>query len=121
MGGLGRLHHAAGAPGRRALAAQAGGAAASAPPPSEIVATSGRYEAGAAEQAGALNETSATTEELARSARQIAENARRRWRRSPRARSRPARRGQESAEAFAGSMEPHGHDNQAIADGGRPS
>ena len=33
----------------------------------EILATSGRYEAGAAEQASSLNETSATTEELARS------------------------------------------------------
>ncbi len=41
----------------------------------EILFTSTRYEAGAAEQASSLDETSATTEELARSARQIAENA----------------------------------------------
>jgi methyl-accepting chemotaxis protein len=45
----------------------------------QIVATSARYEHGASEQASALNETSATTEELARSARQIAKNATR-WR-----------------------------------------
>lgn len=41
----------------------------------QIIATSVRYDAGAAEQATSLNETSATTEELARSAKQISENA----------------------------------------------
>jgi methyl-accepting chemotaxis protein len=37
--------------------------------------STGRYAAGGSDQASALNETSATTEELARSARQIAANA----------------------------------------------
>lgn len=41
----------------------------------ELVASSHKHEAGAHEQTGALAQTSATTEELARSARQIADNA----------------------------------------------
>ena len=81
----------------------------------QIIATSGRYEAGAAAQAGALNQTSATTEELARSARQIAENGS-----SVAAIAQTtldaAQSGQESAEAFAGSVERICHDNQAISD-----
>ncbi len=41
----------------------------------ELIASSTKHEAGAADQTGALSQTSATTEELARSARQIAQNA----------------------------------------------
>jgi methyl-accepting chemotaxis protein len=81
----------------------------------QIVATSGRYEAGAAEQASALNETSATTEELARSARQIAENASSVAEIAEKTLA-AAREGQDSAEAFSQSMERMRHDNQAIAE-----
>jgi len=80
-----------------------------------IVATSARYEAGAAEQAAALNETSATTEELARSARQIAENAGSVSEIAHKTLS-AAEGGQESAEAFSHSMTRMRQDNQAIAD-----
>jgi methyl-accepting chemotaxis protein len=80
----------------------------------EIVATSSRYEAGAADQASSLNETSATTEELARSARQMAENAtsvstlaQKTWE--------SASGAQQSAVAFAEAMGRMRHDNQAIA------
>ncbi|HLL84846.1 MAG TPA: HAMP domain-containing methyl-accepting chemotaxis protein, partial [Longimicrobium sp.] len=80
-----------------------------------IVATSGRYENGAAEQAAALNETSATTEELARSARQIAENAGSVAEIAQKTLG-AAEGGQESADAFANSMTRMRQDNQAIAD-----
>jgi methyl-accepting chemotaxis protein len=80
----------------------------------EIVATSSRYEAGAADQASSLNETSATTEELARSARQMAENAtsvsalaQKTWE--------SAQGAQQSAVAFAEAMGRMRQDNQAIA------
>jgi methyl-accepting chemotaxis protein len=81
----------------------------------QIVATSGRYEAGAATQAGALNQTSATTEELARSARQIAENGAS-VATIAQTTLDAAHTGQQSAEAFAGSVDRICHDNQAISD-----
>ncbi|QSQ14249.1 methyl-accepting chemotaxis protein [Myxococcus landrumensis] len=80
----------------------------------EILATSGRYEAGAAEQASSLDETSATTEELARSARQIAENAGSVAQIAQRTLG-AAQQGQRSAESFLGSMERMRQDNVAIA------
>ncbi|MDC0709308.1 methyl-accepting chemotaxis protein [Stigmatella sp. ncwal1] len=80
----------------------------------EILATSGRYEAGASEQASSLDETSATTEELARSARQIAENAGSVSEIAHRTLS-AAEAGQGSAEAFLASMGRMRNDNQAIA------
>jgi methyl-accepting chemotaxis protein len=80
----------------------------------EILTTSGRYEAGAAEQASSLDETSATTEELARSARQIAENAGSVAEIAQRTLG-AAEGGQGSAEAFLASMSRMRNDNQAIA------
>ncbi|MFL5356150.1 methyl-accepting chemotaxis protein [Archangium sp.] len=80
----------------------------------EIIATSARYEAGAAEQASSLDETSATTEELARSARQIAENAGSVAEIAHKTLA-AARGGQASAESFLETMNRMRHDNQAIA------
>jgi len=80
----------------------------------EILSTSGRYEAGAADQASSLDETSATTEELARSARQIAENAGSVAEIAHRTLG-AAQQGQGSAEAFLGSMARMRQDNGAIA------
>jgi methyl-accepting chemotaxis protein len=80
----------------------------------EILSTSSRYEAGAAEQASSLDQTSATTEELARSARQIAENATSVHEIAQRTLS-AARQGQGSAESFLGAMGRMRQDNQAIA------
>ncbi len=79
----------------------------------EIVATSQRYEGGAADQATSLNQTSATTEELARSAAQIAENAGSVAGIASRTLS-AAEEGQGSAQAFAASMARMGQDNEAI-------
>ncbi len=81
----------------------------------EIVTTSSQYEEGAAEQATALNETSATTEELARSARQIAENAGSMAEIAQKTLA-AAQAGQQSAEAFSQSMDRMQQDNRAIAD-----
>ncbi|PTL78745.1 methyl-accepting chemotaxis protein [Vitiosangium sp. GDMCC 1.1324] len=80
----------------------------------EIIATSARYEAGAAEQASSLDETSATTEELARSARQIAENAGSVAEIAHKTLA-AAKGGQASAESFLETMNRMRHDNQAIA------
>ena len=80
----------------------------------EILATSTRYEAGAAEQASSLDQTSATTEELARSARQIAENAGSVADMAHKTLA-AARGGQASAESFLETMNRMRHDNQAIA------
>ncbi|NVJ21131.1 MULTISPECIES: methyl-accepting chemotaxis protein [Myxococcus] len=80
----------------------------------EILTTSGRYEMGAAEQASSLDQTSATTEELARSARQIAENAGSVAQIAQRTLG-AAQQGQRSAESFLGSMERMKQDNAAIA------
>ena len=79
----------------------------------QIVATSSRREQGAVAQATALNETSATTEELARSARQIAENASSVAEIAERTLA-AAREGQSSAQDFSRSMERMRRDNQAI-------
>ena len=80
----------------------------------QIVETSRRYEAGAAAQAGALNQTSATTEELAQSGRQIADNAGSVADIAHRTLG-AAQRGQASADTFASAMVRMRHDNQAIA------
>ncbi|NVJ02911.1 methyl-accepting chemotaxis protein [Myxococcus sp. AM009] len=80
----------------------------------EILTTSGRYEAGATEQASSLDETSATTEELARSARQIAENAGSVAEIAQRTLG-AAQQGQGSAEDFLGSMARMRQDNNAIS------
>ncbi|NBD11630.1 MULTISPECIES: methyl-accepting chemotaxis protein [Corallococcus] len=81
----------------------------------QLVATSTGQEVGADEQAGALNATSATTEELARSAQQIADNAE-----SVSAIAETtfgaAQSGQRGATAFLGSMQRMKEDNEAIAD-----
>jgi methyl-accepting chemotaxis protein len=79
----------------------------------QIVATSGKYEGGAAEQASSLNDTSATTEELARSARQIAENAGAVSELASKTLV-AAREGKASAESFSKSVTRMREDNQAI-------
>ncbi len=81
----------------------------------QIIATSGRYEAGAAAQAGALNQTSATTEELAHSAHQIATNGESVAQIAGTTLD-AAHAGQQSTEAFSGSVERIIADNHAIAD-----
>ncbi len=81
----------------------------------QLVASSSRHDAGAAEQASALNETSATTEELARSARQIAENAAEVAKIAEQTLS-AARGGRKSSDAFFAAMARMKRDNQAIAD-----
>lgn len=81
----------------------------------QIVVTSSRYEAGATEQAAALNQTSATTEELARSARQIAENATSVAEIASQTLA-AAQTGQASATEFNKSMARVRQDNGAIAD-----
>jgi methyl-accepting chemotaxis protein len=80
----------------------------------QIVATSSKYEGGAAEQASSLNETSATTEELARSAKQIAENAAEVSELASKTLS-ASRDGQMSAQSFSFSVSRMREDNQAIA------
>ncbi|WP_434388908.1 methyl-accepting chemotaxis protein [Melittangium boletus] len=80
----------------------------------EILSTSSRYEAGAAEQASSLDQTSATTEELARSARQIAENAGSVAEIAHKTLA-AAKAGQASSESFMETMNRMRHDNQAIA------
>jgi len=80
----------------------------------EILSTSSRYEAGAAEQASSLDQTSATTEELARSARQIAENAGSVAEIAHKTLA-AAKAGQASSESFLETMNRMRHDNQAIA------
>jgi methyl-accepting chemotaxis protein len=81
----------------------------------QLMATSSKYESGAADQASSLNETSATTEELAQSARQISHNA---GSVSDLAQKTldAARAGQDSAEAFVSAVDRMKHDNQSIAE-----
>lgn len=79
----------------------------------QLVATGSRYEGASAEQAAALNQTSATTEELAQSARQIAHNAQA-VADIARQTLEEATRGQASAEAFARAVERMQGDNRAI-------
>jgi methyl-accepting chemotaxis protein len=81
----------------------------------QLMATSSKYESGAADQASSLNETSATTEELAQSARQISHNA---GSVSDLAQKtfEAARAGQDSAEAFVAAVDRMKHDNASIAE-----
>lgn len=80
-----------------------------------MVLSAARYEEGATYQATALNETSATTEELARSARQIAENATAVADIATRTSS-AAEAGQESAEVFASAIGRLKQDHSAIVE-----
>jgi methyl-accepting chemotaxis protein len=81
----------------------------------QLMATSSKYESGAADQATSLNETSATTEELAQSARQISHNA---GSVSELAQKtfEAAREGQDSAKAFVNAVDRMRHDNNSIAE-----
>jgi methyl-accepting chemotaxis protein len=81
----------------------------------DLVGTSVRYEAGAADQAASLNETSVTTEELAQSARQISLNAGAVSEISQRTLD-SAQTGQGSAEEFGRAVERMRQDNRSIAD-----
>lgn len=73
-----------------------------------------RFQSGAEEQAAALNQTSATTEELAQSARQIASNAQSVLEIAQKTLE-AADAGQGSAEAFQSAVERMRLDNQSIA------
>jgi methyl-accepting chemotaxis protein len=79
------------------------------------VQMSSKHQTGAAEQLAALNQTMATTEELARSARQIAENAGRVAAMAEQTLG-AARAGRRNAESFTQSMKRMRRDNQGIAD-----
>jgi methyl-accepting chemotaxis protein len=81
----------------------------------QIVEMSSRHQTGAGEQVAALNETMATTEELARSARQIADNAGAVATMAEQTLA-AARAGRRNAETFAQSMARMRKDNQGIAD-----
>lgn len=81
----------------------------------QLVATSSQYEHGATSQATALNQTSATTEELARSARQVAENAASVSEIAQKTLA-AARTGKDSAEDFNRAMNRVRQDNQAISE-----
>jgi methyl-accepting chemotaxis protein len=81
----------------------------------ELIASSMKHEAGAADQTGALSQTSATTEELARSAKQIAQNASDVSRLAAQMLD-AANGGKRSAGAFYASILRVREGNQAIAD-----
>jgi len=81
----------------------------------ELISSSLKHEAGAADQTGALSQTSATTEELARSAKQIAQNASD-VSRQAQAMLDSAQHGKRSAGAFYASILRVREGNQAIAD-----
>ncbi len=81
----------------------------------ELVQSGAAQEQGAAEQSAALMATTATTEELARSARQIAANAQR-VSELARGTFEAAQGGRRSAEAFTFAMSEVRLGNQAIAD-----
>ncbi|MBK7865067.1 MAG: methyl-accepting chemotaxis protein [Archangiaceae bacterium] len=81
----------------------------------QLVATSSKYESGAADQATSLNETSATTEELAQSARQISHNAASVSELAQKTLD-AARAGQDSAEAFVSAVDRMKHDNHSISE-----
>jgi methyl-accepting chemotaxis protein len=81
----------------------------------QIVQMSSSHQTGATEQATSLNETMATTEELARSARQISTNAAAVARMAEEMLA-AARTGQRNAQTFSQSMEGMKRDNQGIAD-----
>jgi len=81
----------------------------------QLMATSSKYESGAADQATSLNETSATTEELAQSARQISHNAAAVSDLAQKTLD-AARAGQDSAKAFVSAVERMKHDNHSISE-----
>ncbi len=81
----------------------------------QLMATSSKYESGAADQATSLNETSATTEELAQSARQISHNAASVSDLAQKTLD-AAREGQGSAAAFVNAVERMRNDNNSIAE-----
>lgn len=81
----------------------------------QLMATSSKYESGAADQASSLNETSATTEELAQSARQISHNAGSVSELAEKTLE-AARDGQSSAKAFVSAVDRMRTDNQSIAE-----
>ncbi|MBL8921537.1 MAG: methyl-accepting chemotaxis protein [Myxococcaceae bacterium] len=81
----------------------------------ELVENGAQREQGAAEQSAALMATTATTEELARSARQISANAQR-VSEIARTTLLAAQAGKDSAEAFTSAMGQVRQGNQAIAD-----
>ncbi|MBK7865068.1 MAG: methyl-accepting chemotaxis protein [Archangiaceae bacterium] len=81
----------------------------------ELIASSVKHEAGAADQTGALSQTSATTEELARSAKQIAQNASDVSRLAQQMLD-TAQHGKRSSNAFYASILRVREGNQAIAD-----
>lgn len=81
----------------------------------ELVKTGAQQELGAAQQSAALMATTATTEELAHSARQIASNAQQVLA-IARATLADAQRGKASADAFTQAMAQVREGNQAIAD-----
>lgn len=81
----------------------------------ELISSSSKHEAGAANQTGALSQTSATTEELARSAKQIAHNASDVSRLAQQMLD-SAQHGKRSAGAFYSSILRVREGNQAIAD-----
>jgi methyl-accepting chemotaxis protein len=81
----------------------------------QLMATSSKYESGAADQASSLNETSATTEELAQSARQISHNAGSVSELAQKTLD-AARAGQDSATAFISAVDRMKHDNNSIAE-----
>lgn len=80
----------------------------------DIVGTSAKYEAGTNDQATALNETFATTEELARSGRHISDKTAAVEKISRDALS-AAQAGQKSAQAFATALARMREDNEATA------
>ena len=81
----------------------------------QLMATSSKYEGGAADQASSLNQTSATTEELAQSARQISHNASSVSDIAQKTLE-AAREGQASAEAFATAVDRMKQDNRSISE-----
>jgi methyl-accepting chemotaxis protein len=81
----------------------------------ELVQNGSQQEQGAAEQSAALMATTATTEELARSARQIASNAQK-VSELARGTLEAAQRGRANAESFTQAMGQVREGNQAIAD-----
>lgn len=80
-----------------------------------LLGTSARYETGATQQAASLNETSATTEELAQSARQISHNATAVTEIAGKTLD-AVRAGQQAAEDFARAVDRMKHDNQSITE-----
>jgi methyl-accepting chemotaxis protein len=81
----------------------------------ELLATTSKGETGATEQAASVHETTATTEELARVARQIAANADTVAKTAEKTLS-AARGGQSNSKAFIDSMTRMRHENNAMSE-----